>query len=92
MITIQCECDDCGGTGLYSGMCEGPGVAVVCLGCGGSGAKTIRVKEFTGRHKKRGIKTITRSRGSFIATGVGPTGPSMTYSEFERAYPEAKRA
>lgn len=82
MKTINYECEDCRGTGLYSGMCEGPGVAVVCLGCEGSGRASFVYKPFTGRKGRRDIKTVRRSRGTFIATGVGPVGSEITYAEF----------
>lgn len=81
-IKIECECDSCGGTGVYSGMCEPKGVAVVCLGCAGTGKSFVSYKSFTGLKKCLGIKTVRRSRGSFIATGVGPTGQEITYQEF----------
>ncbi len=84
MSSIKCECGSCGGTGLYSGMCEAKGEAVICLGCGGRGWIDFKYKEFTGRKRKSGIKTISQSRGTLIATGVGAVGKSMTYDEFEQ--------
>lgn len=87
MITVKYECSDCDGTGLYCGFAEPKGTAVVCLGCKGKGHVTSRFKEFTTRKKKSGVKTISVSRGSFIVTGVGATGKSMTYNEFEHKYP-----
>lgn len=88
MASIKQECPSCGGTGLYSGFCEPKGTAVVCLSCEGRGWTNHVYREFTGRKKKTGIKTISRSRGFFIATGVGAVGESMTYAEFERKHPE----
>lgn len=82
MKEVKAECGACGGKGLYSGMCEAEGEAVVCLRCKGSGCEIIKYKEFTGRKGSRGIHTIRRSRGSFIGTGVGPVGDSISYHEF----------
>ncbi len=82
MNTVKAECSSCGGTGLYSGMCEGEGIAVVCLTCGGTGCEEIRYRPFERRKGRRDIQTVRLSRGSFIATGVGPTGGSITYQEF----------
>ncbi len=89
MPDIKCECDECYGTGLYRGMCEGKGEAVVCIRCQGKGWSTIRYREFTGRRKLNGVKSIRVSRGSFIATGVGGKGDAMTYEQFEKKYRSA---
>ena len=89
MPEIKCECDSCQGSGLYRGMCEGKGEAVVCLGCGGKGWTTIKYRIFKSRRKLRGVKTIRLSRGFFLATGVGGTGGAMTYAQFEKKYRSA---
>lgn len=89
MSKLIVECSDYHGTGLYSGFCEALGEAVICVSCGGSGAETIEFKEFTGRSRKRGIKTISHSQGCFIGIGVGATGKAMTYKEFVEKIPAA---
>jgi hypothetical protein len=81
------ECTSCNGTGLYCGFAEAKGTAVICLGCNGQGWQESRFAEFTGRKKKAGVKSISRSRGGFLATGVGAVGDAMTYAEFERTRP-----
>lgn len=88
MFVIKVECDSCRGTGLYSGFAEAKGEAVICQACDGRGWYKYSFKKFKGRKKKAGIKTIRVSRGSFIATGVGGAGKSMTYAEFEKNFPE----
>lgn len=80
--TITIQCPSCRGTGLYSGFLEPPGTAVICHGCHGSGKAQFSYEEFTVRKQKRGIRTVSRSRESFILTGVGAVGESMTYAEF----------
>ena len=84
---VKQECKSCHGTGLYSGLFEGKGQAVICIYCNGQGWDVYSYAEFAGRKKMRGIKSIRKSHGTFIANGVGAIGPSMTYEEFERAYP-----
>ncbi len=84
--SVRCECDACRGSGLYRGFCEGDGEAVVCVRCGGKGWVVIEYTEFTGRKRRKGVKTIKLSRGSFVLTGVGGHGESMTYAEFEERY------
>jgi DnaJ-class molecular chaperone len=80
------ECSSCGGTGLYSGMCEGKGKAVVCLGCKGSGAEVVVLRRYTGRKHYRGIKEIKFSRGRSILS-CGGTGESLTYKQFKEKIP-----
>lgn len=84
MQTIKAECSACGGTGLYSGLAEPKGTAVVCLQCGGDGCEEITFTPFVRRKGRRGIQTVRRSQGSFVGTGVGPTGGSITYQEFQQ--------
>lgn len=82
MKTIKIECDACDGTGLYRGFAEPRGVAVVCLRCGGTGCAEIRYEPFKRRKGRRDVQTVRYSRGTFIGTGVGPVGGSVTYAEF----------
>jgi len=87
MPSIVIQCESCGGSGLYQGFAEAKDCAVVCLGCRGQGWTKYSYKEFEGRKKKRGIKYIGISRGTFVLTGVGPKPESMmTYKEFEDKY------
>jgi hypothetical protein len=81
---MSIECNSCGGTGLYSGFAEKKGTAVVCLSCDGSGEAEMRYKPFSGRRAKRGIHTVSLSRGSFLGTGVGGRlDTEMTYQQFK---------
>jgi DnaJ-class molecular chaperone len=82
MMEVKAVCDSCGGTGLYVGMCEPKDTAVVCVRCGGTGCLTIRYKPFIHRSGKRGIHTVSLSRGSFILA-CGAKGKSISYAEFE---------
>lgn len=86
-MRINTACDSCGATGLYSGMCEGPGRAVVCLDCGGTGCQEIEYRPYEGRKRKRGIRIIQASRGRFLIGPMGGGGDEMTYVEFERRFP-----
>lgn len=82
IIEVQAECRDCEGTGIYRGFAEPKGVGVVCLGCNGTGMQTVKYRPFTGRKKRKDVTTVRRSAGSFIDTGVGPTGGSVSYEDF----------
>lgn len=83
-MKVNAECADCNGTGVYQGMCESPGTAVVCLSCNGTGCYEMSYIPFERRKGRRGIEKVYRSRGAFIATGVGKTGEYVTYKEFQQ--------
>ncbi len=92
MRKIKQECPSCNGTGLYAGMCEGPGEAVICIRCGGKGWSYYTYTPFRGRKKREGITKIRLSRGSLIVTGVGGIGSFISYEEFEQNITEEKNA
>ena len=81
-ISIQSYCEACGGTGLYSGIYEGQGEAVVCIPCGGTGCEELSIALFAGRKRRpNGVRSIRVS-------GIGGKGDVMTYKEFKERYPE----
>ena len=47
--TVKEQCSSCGGTGLYTGMAEKDGAAVLCKRCQGSGAYILEYIPFTGK-------------------------------------------
>lgn len=79
-IAIQCE--SCEGTGVYRGFAEGEGEGVVCINCRGTGCRELSYTPFTKRKRRKDVKTVSISRGTFIGIGVGPVGNSVSYSEF----------
>ncbi len=88
-IEVTVACGDCRSTGLYRGMAEPKGVAVICLTCGGTGGRVLALKPFTGRSIREDVTTVHRSRGRSIVFGVGPdqsTAP-MSYQEFLNRVP-----
>jgi len=82
MNTIKIECQSCDGTGLYCGMAEPKGTAVVCLTCSGTGCVDYRYKPFVKRKSKSGVNEVFRSRGSFILS-CGKYGNGISYRQFE---------
>jgi hypothetical protein len=83
-MKVEAECSSCDGTGLYQGFCEAEGTAVVCIGCKGTGKMVLTLKPFTKRKGLRGVLWVHKSRGSFIATGVGPQESRVSYKEFQK--------
>ena len=81
-LSVESECESCDGTGLYCGMAEPKGTAVVCLSCNGTGCRTIHYTPFSRRKEKRGVHTVSLSRGSFILN-CGPGGKPVSYEEFQ---------
>jgi glutamine amidotransferase-like uncharacterized protein len=79
--TVKAECRDCGASGVYCGMAESKGTAVVCLTCGGSGCVDMKYTPFTQRKIRQNIETVFASKGSFIGTGVGPEW-AISYHDF----------
>ena len=72
MKVISIECKDCMGTGLYVGLAERDGAAVVCHSCKGTGMTDFRFNEFTGRKDKPNVKRVYQTNpGIVIGTGHG---------------------
>jgi hypothetical protein len=93
-IEVTVACGSCRSTGLYRGFAEPDGVAVICLDCKGSGGQVIKFKKFTGRQERSDVREVYSSRGSFIATGVGPREDvePMTYEQFLQEVPAIPQA
>jgi hypothetical protein len=59
-IELDVKCPDCGGTGLYVGMGEKIGAAIVCYKCNGTGKYhfVYQYEKFIKREDKTGIKRV----------------------------------
>jgi hypothetical protein len=69
-ITLDVMCSACSGTGLYIGMGEKGGAAVVCRTCDGTGKDTLTYVPFTARNRTpRSVKSVHVARGYFIEHG-----------------------
>ncbi len=82
MASVKAECKSCRGTGLYSGMAEPKGIAVVCLRCEGSGCREINYVPFERRQRRSDVEVVRLSAGTTIALGCGPAGGAVTYEQF----------
>jgi len=74
-------CKSCGGTGLYQGMAEKDGAAVVCHTCNGTGCHTFshRYEEFIQRKEKQGIQRVYQTNPGFVI-GSGKTKEGKEFS------------
>lgn len=79
---VKVECGACGATGIYCGFAEPKGEGVVCRVCKGTGCREISYTPFNDRRRRDGVKKVSRSKGSSVGTGIGPTGTSISYEEF----------
>lgn len=72
-IEMVIECPSCKGAGVFAGMGEGQGAAVVCSQCEGSGAYKyeFHYHEFTGKKIRDDIERVyLKGCGYKIGTGV----------------------
>ncbi len=97
-IDIKQECPDCKGTGLYRGMGERKGAAVVCYACEGTGCYHFRheYQEFKERKIALGVSRVYRSNpGICIGKGNGKTLEDfggMPWEDWEAGYPFPPRS
>lgn len=68
MIEFDEQCGACGGTGLYVGLAERDGSAVVCHECRGTGCHHFwrQYKEFSGRRTRPGVVRVMRSNPGIV--------------------------
>lgn len=82
-IEYDCECEDCKGSGLYIGMAERPGAAVLCKTCDGTGKHhvSIRYKDFEGKRRRTGVKRVFQANPG-IAVGPGKSNGGLSYDDW----------
>lgn len=74
IIEFDERCQSCNGTGLYVGMGERDGAAVVCHTCGGTGCHKFKheYEEFIQRTSRKGVKRVYEiNPGICIGEGRG---------------------
>lgn len=84
-LEIDRECESCKGTGLYVGMAEQGGSAVVCNTCKGEGhyEETIRWTEFKHLKERKGVKRVFATAcGICIGEGTTKEGRKLRLEDF----------
>jgi hypothetical protein len=67
-IKGKVPCDRCDGTGLYIGMAEKDGAAVVCYNCDGKGYTDIKEKfePFVNRKNRKDVNRVYDTAGGYV--------------------------
>ena len=93
-IDMVIECSSCKGSGVYVGMAEKDGAAVICHNCKGTGAfhYVFNYNDFTGRKSRADVKRVyLQSYGYVIAPkeidfkGIGKidmANEGVSYNDF----------
>ena len=79
------ECYYCKGTGIYVGLSEHNGAAVVCNRCKGTGRqeKTYSYKDFTGRKIRDGVTRVFASSCGFVIEPGSITPGGVPYGDWQ---------
>ena len=92
-FTYTCECEACKGTGLYVGLAERTGAAVVCHDCSGTGARTVTLhwKDFTERKRRPNVIRVFEVNpgiviGASVQSGLKDFG-GMPYDDWLQGKP-----
>jgi len=88
---ITIECKSCSGTGLYQGMGERDGAAVVCSNCNGTGHVEFSYNDFTGKKVLEGVTRVyQKGFGYCIGTKdiITDKGDLIRFSKFGCTYEE----
>ena len=84
-LTFEAACAACKATGLYVGMAERDGAAVVCSACKGTGQRTLVVEydDFEGRKARTGITRVFEANpGIGIGQGHTKAGQEFQLEDF----------
>lgn len=86
------QCNSCNGTGLYVGVYERDGAAVVCYKCEGTGRTYIEnnYDRFAGRRTRKNVKRVFEHAGGHVisADDVEVNGKAIPFSKYGVSYEE----
>ena len=89
VIEYDEACPECGASGLYVGMAEREGAAIVCHCCDGTGKHSVMIEydDFTGRRERRGITRVLETNPGFTISGKRPGFGGLPYAEWLAGQP-----
>ena len=87
VIEFDQECRECDGAGLYSGMGEREGAAVICYVCNGTGCKHVKIEydDFEGRKASEATRVHQVNPGICINAELRFGG--MSYADWNAGKP-----
>ena len=93
VFEIDIQCQSCGGTGLYVGMAERDGAAVVCHVCKGTGKyhHKFTYLPFTGRAERGDVRRVFQSGCGYVHCADDTTdkeGVEIKFSQAGATYKE----
>ena len=91
-IKLQIVCQSCSGTGLYIGLAEQDGAAVICFICKGTGCQEYEFKyeDFVSRKKRNDVVRVHKTSGGYCLSGkdVEVNGVLIEFSKGGVSYEE----
>jgi len=93
ILNIEAKCELCDGTGLYVGMAERKGAAVICHTCNGTGKVNQKkiFKKFKSKSKRKDVKRVFSSACGYIISAEDVTtneGITIEFSKCGCSYDE----
>ncbi len=92
--TIVIECPSCKGTGLYKGVWERDGAAVICWDCKGTGKTEFTYNEFEGRKEREDVTRVFEGNFGYTHSDKDTTtkeGVTFHFSKYGCSYEEWKK-
>lgn len=83
VVSVDAECDSCKGAGLYVGMGERDGAAVVCSSCKGAGRRTLKLawRDPGGLKRRDDVRRVWAS-GCGICIAPSAVSGGVSYQEW----------
>lgn len=93
IIDVDVYCTKCDGTGLYKGMAERDGAAVICVHCDGTGKEHIHLEyeRFVSRKKRNNVNRVYKTAAGYGISDqdtINSSGETIHFSKCGCTYEE----